>query len=163
MKGILEIEFDDATNSNVLFAPLTRTIRGRFDVLRAAEHEKNWHSSGWTGVIPSQRLCLDLERGEGAIVEPLHEAAHDGIAGRIKSLGLKLHPARESFTLSEPERKEWLWSMRRLVDSGVGKVVSGDFPREVSPPAPKPGLMDPIDRLCGLVESLLSRLVAKPA
>ncbi|MGE0610250.1 MAG: hypothetical protein AB7O62_24375 [Pirellulales bacterium] len=162
MKGIIEIEVNTPHNSNALFAPLERTIRGRFDVLRAAEHEKNWHSSGFN-TIPAQRIGIDLERGEGFILEPLHAVEHSVTAERIGKLGMKLAPARESFTLSESERKEWLWSLKRLVDSGIGTVVKGEFPKEVSPPAPKPGQLDPIDRLCSMIETLIGTLIPKVA
>lgn len=140
------IEFDTPTNSNVLFQPLQRVIRGRFDARRIRSAGPLWDR--WPEVIPGQRLQLNTTTGEAAIVEPLWNAEHSTIRNRIESRGMKLAPGSEELKADVPT---WVYWIRQLVESGKAKLVSGELPTKVEG-TPRTRFLsnetpEPIDRL----------------
>src|SRR5262245_40659975 len=52
----------------------------------------------WDGaVFPGQRIGLDLDKAEGFLEEPLHNAEHAALKERIARKGMALGEAREVF------------------------------------------------------------------
>src|SRR5690242_15471285 len=82
---------------NLLFAPLNRTIRGRFSFHAAgpmaAREMIRWPS----GEIPGQQIEIDAESETGAIIETLYEEAYTKFRKHIEQRGMVLPPEREEF------------------------------------------------------------------
>lgn len=126
-KGIImvkavEIEVDGSRNENLIFAPLQRSIRGRFDFLRVPEASGKVKASDWPGVIPSQRLGIDPD-GCGYITEPLHDESHKAIKEKIEKAGMKLEP--DLATFEGIDLPTWFFWIKQAVESGLAKVVKG--------------------------------------
>ena len=152
-ESAVAVEFDTPRNSNVRFAPLRRTLRGRFDISRDTEPNAGQLRSKWPEPIPGQRVEYDFASGEGFIVEPLHEARFAAIRERIEALGMKLPKEREAFILDQATFNHW---MAGLIATGDAKLLSGTMPAKVEG---KPRThfhfaeqADPIDRLAAAIE-----------
>ena len=164
MSKTIEIELDTPRNGNVQFPPLNCFLRGRFDFLRAAKAERNYHAAGasWPATsIPGQIVGFDPATNEGYVREPLHDSANIALAEKVK-LTHKLPPAREAVMLrTDAEKQAWLFAMNRICEMGFGRVVTGRFPDNIPCPAPKPGTLDPLDRLCAMIEKLVTAIAPK--
>jgi hypothetical protein len=121
----LLVEFGDDHCRNVYFPPLDRRCRGRFDALALAKHDPDAGQlvNAWPEPIAGQRLEVDPDTGECAIVEPLHD--FPAIAAKLKSRGLSLAPAREPVTCDLPTL---LFYLRAAVNGGKAKIVRGAIP-----------------------------------
>jgi hypothetical protein len=120
------IEFDGPQNQSILFQPLQRKLRGRFDPRRMANAGR-LHNE-WPQGVPGQRLQLNVSTGEAAIVEPLWDAQHNAIRERIEAKGMKLPPGREEI---KADVATWIYWLKPLVETGKAKVLSGEFPTKV--------------------------------
>jgi hypothetical protein len=127
MKTEVEIEIDGAANECLHFRPLQRSVRGRFDFSRLREPMAGTMRSAWPDAIPSQRI--GIAGGDGYLLEPLHTQEHSQTRERIEGQGMKLADARETFT--GIHRATWLHWMKRAVESGIAKVVSGKLPDHI--------------------------------
>jgi hypothetical protein len=143
-------------NSSLFFPPLQRRVRGRFDVRQIAEPEAARLFNRWPEPIPGQRLELNTDTGAAAITEPLHDPAHRQTRLKVEQ-EWSLPPAREVF--SEVDVPTWLYWIKRSVDAGLARVVSGQLPEKVSG---KPRVRffsqeqdDPRDRLIRTLTGLL--------
>lgn len=157
----VSIEVDSPRCGNALFPPADKTVRGRFSFQRVAKHSRDAllrHQEWGEHEFPGQVVAVTEDGKVGLVLEPMHEDQHAVARERLAKRGMKLEPSRQEFPLADDEsRRRWLWAMKRLVDSGVAKVVSGSFPRDLQAPPPKPSA-DPLERLTVAIESLLSRL-----
>jgi hypothetical protein len=149
----IAVEFDARQNSNLYFAPLQRTIRGRFDANRIAENSGQSRSR-WPEPIPGKRIEYDFASGEGFIVEPLHEERYAAIRERIEALGMSLPKEREAFVCDAATFDYW---MAELLATGDAKLLSGTMPASV-PGKPRTRFhsaeqRDPIDKLTAAIES----------
>lgn len=130
----IEIEIDGKNNNNVMFLPLQRVIRGRFDMDRLADRGGEGFGSMESKlggrVIPGQRLGIDLDRCEGYVHEPLRDPDHWRLREAIeKKLNMRLEdPLVKSENVHVPT---WLYWMKRLVDGGMAKVVKGVLPEKI--------------------------------
>lgn len=147
------IEFDTPRNANIRFAPLQRSIRGRFDISRDTEPNAGQLRTKWPEPIPGQRVEYDFENGEGYIVEPLHEQRYAALRERIEALGMKLPKEREAFVLDQATFNHW---MAGLIATGDAKLLAGTMPAKVEG---KPRTrfhsaeqIDPIDKLAAAME-----------
>ncbi|MBL9163128.1 MAG: hypothetical protein JNL18_10370 [Planctomycetaceae bacterium] len=150
-ESAVAVEFDTPTNSNVNFAPLQRTVRGRFDLRR--DPNAGQLLNRWPEPIPGQLVQYDFASGEGFIVEPLHEERYAAIRERIEALGMKLTKEREAFVLDAATFAYW---MAGLIESGDAKLLAGTMPTSVEG---KPRTRfhsseeaDPIDKLSAAIE-----------
>ena len=167
MARALEIEVDGPHNENLHFRPLQRSIRGRFDMMRVGEPMAKVKASEWPTPLPSQRLGIDAD-GAGFIAEPLHEPQHTPIREKIEKRGLKLEPALQTF--EGIDTPTWMFWLKRAVESGLAKVVSGKLPDRIDGKPktnfilnePRPSAVDrltaAIDRQSALFEKLVERL-----
>ena len=123
----VEIEIDGKENECLHFRPLQRSIRGRFDFARLREPMSGTLRSTWPDAIPSQRIGID--GGDGFVLEPLHDPEHKQIRERIESQGMSLANAKETF--AEIDLPTWLFWIKRAVESGIAKIVSGKLPDKI--------------------------------
>jgi hypothetical protein len=166
----LTVEVDGPKNENLFFRPLSRKIRGRFDVARIPDPGPLRQS--WPDPIPGQRLTLNLDTGEAAIVEPLHDAEHTALRQKIEKRAT-IPPAREE--LGKVDLPTWLHWLSGTVACGKGHVVAGKLPEKIDG-KPKTSFLvqrtpDPIDRLAegfsrlaeelGKQNALLAKLVER--
>lgn len=125
--NLVVIEVDTPQNSNVVFRPLQKPIRGKFDLHRVREPNAGKLHSLWPAPIPGQLLSLDLVTAEGVILDPLYEEKFASIRSKIEELGQKLPPQREVFQGADVAT--WVFYMRELVNSGKAKLIEGEFPK----------------------------------
>ncbi|MBU4271355.1 MAG: hypothetical protein KKA28_05785 [Planctomycetes bacterium] len=168
MKNAVEIEVDGARNECLSFRPLPgRTVRGKFSFDRVAEPMARVKANDWPTPIPGQRIGLDPD-GLGFVREPLRDEEFAPIREKIEKQGMKLPPAIETF--ENIHLPSWLHWMKKAVESGVAKVVSGKLPEKVDgtprrnfimaepPVSSTDKLTAAIDRQSALFEKLLERL-----
>lgn len=160
----IEIEVDGANNEHMVFRPLLRTIRGRFDLLRCRDPKAMELRTKYPVPIPGLCIVLNVDKASAVIVDPLHGPACKPIRERIEARGLKLGPEREEF--QNVAVNDWAFWLKRAVDAGIAKVVSGTWPeidaakaRKNFILAPKPQEPDArdsvINKLVGLVYALV--------
>jgi hypothetical protein len=167
----IEIEIDGKHNEAFHFRPLGRNIRGRFDLVRETEPLAMMKRGEYPLPIPSQRLGIDLDSGEGFIAEPLHDDENTAIRDAIEQRGFKLPPAREAF--ASVHAPTWLFWIRRAVESGLARIVKGSIPDDIggdpqksfitTRPEPKTDdrLVAAIERQNELMAALLAQLASK--
>jgi hypothetical protein len=123
--SVLEIEVDTRHNRNLYFVPIDRVVRGRFDWRRVADRNGAELREKWgEEPVPGQRIVLDAERREGAIVEPLYTRPE--LKKRIEAREQVLPPERQSY--SNVDVAEWLYWLRAAVAAGDAAVVQGKLP-----------------------------------
>lgn len=171
---LLEIEIDGLQNQCHYFRPIARRLRGRFDLHRAVKRDKDAAGllTSWPEPIPGQRLQLNLETGEAAIIEPLYEPEFAVLREKIEQRA-KLGPEREP--LGVVDVPTWLYWLAGAVEGGSARIVSGTLPAKIEG---KPRLRfhsteqpNPLDRLAAAFErqaeaferqsELLAKLVAE--
>lgn len=132
MSKVIEVELDTPGNSNVLFPPLTRNVRGRFLLSRVAEPQAGAKRDEYGDEIPGQRLALDLDTHEGFLIEPLHFDQFRVLKLKIEAKRFGLEEPVQRFALSgesQPSGQDvptWLFWLKRLVDAGCARVVKGE-------------------------------------
>jgi hypothetical protein len=128
MTALLKLEFDLANNNNVLFPPLGTHIRGRWELARVKEPSALEHKERLGDSFPSQRLVLNLDKSELAVIEPLHEEKHRVEKQRIEQrLKLQLPVPGPPVKVHMPTCLFWA---RRLVEDGMARVVEGSMPAD---------------------------------
>jgi len=167
----IEIEIDGKRNEAFHFRPLGRNVRGRFDLTRETEPLAMMKRNEYPLPIPSQRLGLDLESGEGYVAEPLHDIEHTAVRDVIERRGFKLPVDREAFAAVHVPT--WLFWIRRAVESGLARVVKGELPATIEgepqksfitkQPEPKTDdrLVAAIERQNELMAALLAQFASK--
>ncbi|HEV7281329.1 MAG TPA: hypothetical protein VGN57_14095 [Pirellulaceae bacterium] len=133
-ESFVEIEVSGPKNEALIFAPLQRRIRGRFDLGKVAEPSARMRITDYPEAIPGQRLRLDYASGEGAVVEPLHDAKHAALREKIGKRGVRFSPACEA--IDSADVATWHFWLRRAVESGHARIVAGAFAEDV-PGKPK--------------------------
>lgn len=123
----LEIEIDGKENECLHFRPLQRSIRGRFDFARLREPMSGVMRSAWPEAIPSMRL--GIEGADGYLLEPLYNDEHKQAREKIELAGMKLADERETF--ANIDLPTWVFWLRRAIESGIAKIVSGKLPDRV--------------------------------
>lgn len=123
----IEIEVDTPTNDNLHFRPLTRSIRGRFDMMRMGEPLARVKATEWPP-IPSQRLGITPD-GIGYLVEPLHDPQHSGLKTKIERAGMTLEQPLTQF--DGIHLPSWLFWMKQACDSGMARVTKGQLPDQI--------------------------------
>lgn len=122
------VEVDGPRNQNLLFGPLQRRIRGRFDITRVAEPLAKMKQNEWgTEAIPGQRLAIDTETGKAWLEEPIHRSAK--LKAIVERKGYTLPPEREDFGVVDAPT--WMHWFKRAVKSGVARVVQGTLPERI--------------------------------
>lgn len=127
--NIVEIEIDGPNNEHWYFPEEGKRIRGRLDFVRMPEPDSKTKQNDWPAPIPGQRVRLDLETGEGAIVEPLYDPEHAETRRLIEDRSMRLPEQEELFPAAHVPT--WLFHMRTAVDIGLAKLVRGKFPAKL--------------------------------
>jgi hypothetical protein len=163
MANVIEIEPDTKNNNDLGFMPLWRSIRGRFDFNRMGEREAKLMTIKFPDPIPGQRLGIDLDAGEGYIVEPLHHPEHRKIRETLAKDGYPgLEPERAIFPLQKEDHATWLYWMKRAVDGGLAKLVRGKLPDRIEGKPRKNFVTKPrIDPRDKMIERLTAILFAQ--
>jgi hypothetical protein len=131
VENVIEIEIDGPQNEHVVFRPLQRRIRGRFDLLRVNEPQAKLRLNEFPKPIPGQRIAIDLTTKEGWIREPLRDPENAELAAKLtrsadgRSLR-ELPPAREVF--ADIDVSSWAYYMACEVAAGNAKLVRGALP-----------------------------------
>lgn len=132
-ENILEIEFDGPQNENPVFRPLQRKLRGRFDLNRIKEPQARLKANLFPDPIPGQRIRVNLDNGEAAVVEPLSMPEFEPIRSRYEfddngRKRFRFAPEVEPINVELPTLLYW---MRADVNAGTAKVVRGSFPEKI--------------------------------
>lgn len=165
---MLIVEIDGPRNECLHFRPLQRQIRGRLDLMRAAEPMAKVRAAE-EPVIPGQRLGYDADRRLGFIFEPLYDEEFRAVRERIERKGFRLGPQREEFPDADPST--WQYWIGRAVEDGVAKVIEGKLPRTLpgeprrnfvfaEPERPRDRLADAIEAQTRVMQALLQKLGA---
>ncbi|NQT17327.1 MAG: hypothetical protein HQ582_31525 [Planctomycetes bacterium] len=160
--GPLVIEIDGPHNRSLIFQPLGRSVRGRFEPARVAGGAGRLAIEFPEG-IPGQRLGFDPSSG-GFIDEPLQHDEHAAVAKVARKHGTI--PEREEFP--DADMPTWLWWLRETVRCGLAKLVEGELPETIEGEPRKSFFhaktVDPIDRLTAAMEKqneILAKLISK--
>ncbi|QDU30598.1 hypothetical protein ETAA8_57440 [Anatilimnocola aggregata] len=136
MAKVFEIEITGGKRNDCFhFRPIGETIRGRFDLNRETEPLARMKIVDFPEPVPGQRIGVDLEFGEGYIIEPLHEPDHVATRKRIEGRGLSIAPARRPFP--GVDVSTWLFWLNRGVESGIARVSQGTMPKKLDGPVKK--------------------------
>ncbi|MGO8753550.1 MAG: hypothetical protein ACLQNE_47045 [Thermoguttaceae bacterium] len=121
------------SNANLFFQPLGKPIRGRFGFIRTQIPDAMRLAQRFDGNdIPGMEIRIDPENGAAAILEPLHRPENKKIRERIEKDGSTIPPAEQEFT--GIDTATWLFWLRRAVESGLARIVSGAFPKDIGTP-----------------------------
>jgi hypothetical protein len=159
MAQTIEVEVDTPANANLFFLPANRTIRGRFDFARDAEPMAKVLTQEFPRGVPGQRLVLDLDAGEAHLVESLHFPEHKDVRKAVeKRWGIG--PERETFKVPPEDAPTWLYWLKRAVDAGTARLLSGTLPDKVEGKVKKtvislPQRRDPKDELIQKLTAIL--------
>ena len=170
MVKAVEIEIDGSHNEALLFRPLQRSVRGRFDMMRMGEPMARVKATDWPTPIPSQRLGIDAD-GNGFLCEPLHDDEYVVLKEKIESQGMRLEPAIQEFL--DIDVATWQFWLKSAVDSGLAKIVRGKLPDKIDGKPrmnfitndPEPPAVDKltaaIEKQTAMFEKLLNKLGEK--
>ncbi len=152
---IIEIEVDGPRNESLAFPPLQCRIRGRCDVNRIPESHAKELLNKWPEPIPGQRIRLDLDTGEIAIIDGLYAPEYRRMRERIAK-GWELPPEKE--IRKGVDVASCLYYMIEAVKAGYAKVTAGSLP-ETLPGTPKtdwytPRRSDPQTDLAGAIRQM---------
>lgn len=164
---ILEVAVETPKDGNLYFPPAKRTLRGRKDFNRMAQHEKNFMELAFhfPQGIPGTVIRIDLDEKQVWLCEPLHDGAWQAARDEIVSRGIAIPPATEA--IAGAYLPDWLHEIKRSLDAGYVRIVRGGLPRQLGEETKRPETIDPaerrIERLCDLVEKLLETMAAAAA
>ena len=165
--SVLELEVDNDLDRHLHFPPAGCAVRGRLDFLRLARRDPNaiQLTVPFPRGVPGQRIRVDMAAGQCSIVEGLHDADCERERKELAKRSIPIPEAVEAYPAAKVP--DWLWAAKRAVDAGIARVVKGSFPDDLGEETVRPVAKDPgedrIDRLCDLVERLLTRLVPEGA
>lgn len=121
----VEVEFCADNGQKVFFKPTRRPERGRIDFAMAkSEHYREMHKV-WKEAVPG-KIAGVTEEGQKYIRDPLHDKQYSKLAAIMKARGQALPEEREVF--ASESILTWLFWLRRAVDAGLAKIISGELP-----------------------------------
>ena len=130
------IEINGPRCEPVIFNPTGSRVRGRWDFAKNAHRDKSEVLKALAyevPQIPGKVIAIDTDEKKGRIFDPLSTGAGAAILAKVneifKNHGTVLeegraHPA-EDYALTIDSTKDWLYWMRRLVDSKLAEHTSG--------------------------------------
>jgi hypothetical protein len=155
VKTMVELEVDEQHNGNLNFFPLGRTLRGRFDLSRAAKHDRDASAlfTQWPEPIPGQRLKVNFAENKATLIEPLREPDNADLLAEIEKSAL-VEPHKQDF--ENIDAATWSFWLGRAVEGGLVRVVAGQLPTER--PAGKPQVSFYVKREADQAETAIDRL-----
>lgn len=164
---ILEVAIETPKDGNLYFSPAKRTLRGRKEFNRMAQHEKNFMELAFhfPQGIPGTVIRIDLAEKQVWLREPLCDAEWESAREEIRSRGIEIPPALEA--IAGAFLPDWLHEIKRSVDNRYATIIRGALPRDLGQETKRVDAADPseqkIERLCNLVEKLLETMAAAAA
>ncbi|HUY88801.1 MAG TPA: hypothetical protein VMV10_08715 [Pirellulales bacterium] len=160
--NLLEVTIETPKDQNVFFRPFGGCLRGRKDFQRIAAHQidaMTLHQQFPRGV-PGTLLQIDLDAKAVTLVETLRQPEWAPERESLESRDIEIP---RDVVIDRPHLPDWLHATRRAVDAGFAKVVKGELPKDLGEESKRPAATDVeeqrIDKLCGLIETLIERLV----
>ena len=163
----LEVAIETPKDGNLYFSPAKRTLRGRKDFNRMAQHEKNFMELAFhfPQGIPGTVVRIDLAEKQVWLREPLCDPQWESAREEISSRGIEIPPPLEA--MPGAFLPDWLHEVKRSLDHGYATIIRGALPRDLGQETKRVEAADPseqkIERLCNLVEKLLDTMAAGAA
>jgi hypothetical protein len=130
---VLDVEQEEH-NRDPKFPPLGEKLRGTVRSTRMYTDRVNG-AIAQVGEIPGQRIMVDLERRHVKVIDRMTLKENAPIDKALRDLARRREDIRDDpnwqyvgdvdTSVSQSKWPTWLWWMRRLVDQGKLKVVSG--------------------------------------
>jgi hypothetical protein len=131
------IEIAGPKNERVRFAPTGETLRGRWDQAVTAHRDKGDAMkaiAATASVIPGRVIVVETDKLRAKIIDPLAQPAGKPLLEKLNAVfkahsevfggEVKPHPDQDH-TLTADTLKDWLYWMRRLVDSKLAVIADG--------------------------------------
>jgi hypothetical protein len=166
---VVEIVIDTSRNGDVLFHPAGERVRGAFQPVNVAAEDIGQLVRDFPRGIPGATIAFDPATGTGFIRDPLTspELTKEREAIERRAGGLLGQPAKVEYPPAEKRFDSahagtWLGWMRRLVASGVAKLVRGKLP-DSDPPDMKRGFYHTpkVDPSTATINQLVALLAAQ--
>lgn len=132
--AVYSIEVNGPRDESIIFAPTQTKVRGRWDFRRSAHRDKSESMKRLAfevPVIPGKIISLNTEAKAGCIVDPLASGEGAKILEKINLIAsetggteTKAHP-REDYKLDVHGMKDWIYWMRRKLDSNEATLCEG--------------------------------------
>ncbi|MDY0167441.1 MAG: hypothetical protein RBS80_12910 [Thermoguttaceae bacterium] len=152
---IVEIECAAPHGRQLFFRPIGKRVRGRVHLTGRSEAERQI-AERWPDPVPGQIIGVDTDTGEKYVREPLHDREHAALARRVRGLGKELPPERENYPSESVS--SWLFWMRRAVDSGTAKLLTGTIPDKLPEEPRKNYITSPVKSRDGVLAEALTAL-----
>jgi len=132
----LVIELGTEQNQDVMFNPLRKRFRGRYDRHLLPPGSIGGENSMAMRIdqVPGIYVTIDLGRKRARIVDPLSLPENKALMAHINKciggIGTKYDPVAEEVheNMSDKQIATWIYWMARLVKKKYASVVSGSFP-----------------------------------
>lgn len=124
--GEIIVELDSPNNNNMLFRPLQRVLRGKFDPKRMNGDGKAKHAP----VVPGLHIGVNPKTKVGRVYDPLKEERE---YLRVRD-GLKAsHGWSDIIIVQEAIHNDidvttWLFWMKRMIENGTAHLITGSAP-----------------------------------
>jgi hypothetical protein len=136
--AVIAIEIRNDTNRSYQFLPLQVKMRGALDFAKGSPELYALGQSFGGKPIPGQRLYLDVEKREAALVDPLNSDECADIAQKLaRKLSSNVRGVGGGVTFPKNQKFEnvdvctYLHHMRRAVEGGHAVVVQGEINAKV--------------------------------
>lgn len=135
------IEISAPNCANVMFTPLRKLLRGRWDV-----HKLPIGTSSEPGILnlrelPGMHVALDVQRREARVYDPMALPKNaDALKAAQKVIkhatSREYHPEKETFyrNLSDDAIASFVYWMQRFIEQNIAVLVAGNFPSQDSLP-----------------------------
>jgi hypothetical protein len=138
---MIEIEVDTPNNADLYFEPLAERVRGAFQPARVRQASAGALAMALPAGLPGQRILLDVDKAEGAVVEPLAAPDHAATRAAVARVLTGDEGATADRVTFAPAVRvfpgvhvpTWTAHMAKAVRAGLARVVRGQLPKD--PPA----------------------------
>lgn len=135
MKSVLEVEIKTPNSGNVYFGPYGDPLRGAMDLLRASLYDQQLSSQAveFPRGLPGKHVRVNLDAGTVTIVEPLDFPEWADERNKLEARGKTYKPDQE---IPSPRISDWLHELKRCLDCGCARLVSGKLPDDLGQESP---------------------------
>lgn len=166
--AVIEIEVDNATNSDLHFVPTGTRVRGGFAAGRVRLAAAGQLALELPDGVPGQRVRIDTDAKTGAILEPLADPAAKPLRTAVAKIvtgepdatedRVSFAPAVKEYLNADPAK--WVGWMARAVKAGYAKLTKGTLPAVNLADSARPTRDEP-DSRDKTIETLTALLLAK--
>lgn len=125
--NVIEIEVGDDLGRQVKFDPSGKRLRGRMDFSKFMDPALNAKRNAFPEPVPGMIIGVNKATGQKYHREPLYDPDQKKNRQRIEAKGFALNEPIEYFESESVET--WLFWMRRQVDSGKARLITGELPQ----------------------------------